>query len=126
MTVRGETVATEDGRYRVRLKMREGINRFTVIARHSDRQTNRRPVRVDRRVPPPPAPVAEGCPRGQAPVGATGACAPYATTKVPCIYGDGLCTPEENQAEGDAEARCGPLDPTRFDENGNYVPLPGC
>ncbi len=153
VTVRGEAAAVKDGEYQVRLKMRVGINRFTVVARHPDRQTNRRPLRVDRE-PPVPAPEESSpsgcppgqvpriqmgtqycrpsgptvCPPGQTPAGEE-ACAPVPEPDglVPCIYGPReFCTPEENQAENDTEARCGPLDPTRFDQEGNYIPLPGC
>jgi len=160
VTVRGEAAAVKDGEYQVRLKMRVGINRFTVVARHPDHQTNRRNLRVDREPPVPaaapvPAPD-EGsssgcppgqvpsmqmgvqycrapgptvCPPGQTPVGDREACAPMPESDglAPCNYGpEELCTPEENQTENDAEARCGPLDPTRLDDEGNYTPLPGC
>jgi len=153
VTVRGEPAAVKDGKYRLRLKMRVGTNRFTVVARHPDYRTNSRRLRVDREpVPAPGSPPSSACPPGQVPQTQMGtgycrtpgptacppgqvpageeACAPAESQDEglePCVYGEAaLCTPEENQAERDAEARCGPLDPTRFDENGNYVPLPGC
>lgn len=43
--------------------------------------------------------------------------------------GNSRCSPtvkDHRSTENDTEARCGPLDPTRFDEEGNYIPLPGC
>ncbi len=73
VAVRGEPAAVKDGEYQVRLKMRVGINRFTVVARHPDHQTNRRSLRVDREPPaaaPVPAPdegSSSGCPPGQVP-----------------------------------------------------------
>ncbi len=124
VTIRGEPAVVKDGEYRLRLKMRVGTNRFTVVARHPDHQTNTRRVRVDRRPPPlvvpPPAvadpPSVDPPPAESAPSGL-----------VPCIYGERvLCTPEENQAESETEARCGPLDPSRIQPDGSYLPKPGC
>lgn len=138
VTIRGEPAVVKDGEYRLRLKMRVGTNRFTVVTRHPDYRTSKRRLRVDRAAPAPAAPAPSSarppgptaCPPGQVPAGEE-ACAPAESQGEelePCIYGggDALCTPGENQAEQDAEARCGGLDPTRFDEDGNYVPLPGC
>lgn len=151
VTIRGEPAAVKDGEYWLRLKMRTGVNRFTVVARHPEYRTNRRALRVDRQPDAPEPPPSSGCPPGQIPQTQMGvqscrppgptvcpegevpageeACAPADAESdglVPCTYGAGLCTPEENQAESDTEARCGPLDPSRIDEEGNYIPLPGC
>lgn len=153
VTVRGEAAAVKDGEYQVRLKMRVGTNRFTVVARHPDRQTNWRALRVDREPPVPAAdessssgcppgqvpriqmgarycrpPGPKACPPGQTPAGEE-ACAPEPESDglAPCIYGPReFCTPQENQTENEAEGRCGPLDPARFEEEGAYIPLPGC
>lgn len=42
---------------------------------------------------------------------------------VPCWYGGGLCTPEQNEAAGEEEAYCGPGQMT---PDGRIVPKPGC
>lgn len=62
VTVRGKKARVRQGVYRVRLKLRLGANRFTVIARHADRRTRRRPVKVTRVQPAPvAAPSEQGC-----------------------------------------------------------------
>jgi hypothetical protein len=105
VTVRGRSAVVRHGIYRVRLKLRLGTNRFTVVARHPDRRTRRRPMKLDRvepvlahaeegcggdpyayrttsgacigpAHPPSNGPASpEDCPAGQVPVGVTGACA---------------------------------------------------
>jgi len=56
VTVRGKRAEVSKGRFHVTLRLRPGVNRFTVVVRHRDRLTRRRPVRVDRQAPPPPPP----------------------------------------------------------------------
>lgn len=53
VTVRGKRALVMRGIYHVRLKMRLGVNLFTVVARRDGHRTNRRRLRI-RRVPPPP------------------------------------------------------------------------
>ncbi len=45
---------------------------------------------------------------------------------MPCIYGDGLCTPEQNQRESDIESYCGGYDSSRVQPDGTYKSKPGC
>lgn len=51
---------------------------------------------------------------------------PTETELVPCVLGDGLCTPEEKQERIDREAYCGGFDPSRVQPDGGYLPKPGC
>ena len=107
VTIRGSRAHVHRGAYRLTLKLPLGTNRFTIVARHADRRTRRRPVKVVRTRPAPvasevgcggdphayrsadgtcigpahpPRPASpEDCPSGWVPVGVTGACAPATT-----------------------------------------------
>ena len=113
VTARGKRAIVRRGIYRVRLKLRVGTNRFTVVARHEGQRARRRSMRFERVVPPPAPPEvgcggdpyayrgANGvcigpahppssgpaspadCPAGQMPVGVTGACAPPDPSSAP-------------------------------------------
>jgi hypothetical protein len=100
VTIRGRRAKVrDDGRFRLRLGMRVGTNRFTVVARQDGYRTSRRPLRIRRSAPPPPppepapaatpaptpAPAAPGAPEGfsssncDGPSTASGECLPGST-----------------------------------------------
>jgi hypothetical protein len=107
VTTRGRrTRVPASGRFRLKLRVRIGVNRMVVAARKDGYRSTRRRVRVRRLTPPapPPEPAANAdrcppgtvprtgtsgvgycappgpprCPPGQVPAGVTGACAPPA------------------------------------------------
>ena len=58
VTGRGQDARVHRGRFHIRLELRVGVNRFTVVARRDGHRTTRRRVRVLRRPPAPPPPTA--------------------------------------------------------------------
>jgi len=102
ITVRGRRAVVRRGRFRIRLKVRVGVNRFTVVARRDGHRTARRLLRV-RREPPPPPPQLTPAPPARTPGGggfsssncdgpstASGECLP-GSTELPQQY------PEHNE-----------------------------
>jgi hypothetical protein len=97
VTVRGKPAWPRDGVFRVRLSIRTGLNRLTVVARHPEQRTARKTIRLRRTEPPaPPAPapppVATAAPAPVLPDsnGPDDPC-PYGTNYVPsagCVNGD--------------------------------------
>lgn len=90
VTVRGRPAGVQRGRFRTRLKLRVGVNRFTIVARRAGHQTTRRRIRVRRKPPPPPPPP----PVAQVPAApvAPASCPPHFTPA------PGGCAPADNQA----------------------------
>ena len=85
VTVRGQRARVRRGRFRVALNIRVGSNRFTAVARHADRRTVRKVLRVRRQLPPPPPPPPP-------PPVAPAACPPHFTPA------PGGCAPADNEA----------------------------
>ena len=91
ITGRGQDARVHRGRFHIRLKLRVGVNRFTVVARRDGHRTTRRRVRVLRRPPAPPPPTPSVTPAP--PATATPATCPPHSTPAP-----GGCAPADNQA----------------------------
>ena len=53
VTVRGDRARVNDGRFSKKVKLRVGENKFTVVARHPDRRTSRKRLRITREAPQP-------------------------------------------------------------------------
>jgi len=96
VTVRGQQAQVSKGQFRKTLNLRVGENRFTVAARHADRRTTQKRLRIIRKLPPPPV----AAPTSAAPaVPPAGELPPPGQCGVSPATGDPVCTQPDGSLE---------------------------